>query len=275
MIIGIPFLFLTVLFLTIREVFNKSWDIHFVLLLSVLLMSVFFLQMSNWNHGMAVVNRYVVWTAMFFIFFFILKIKDLKTPLKNWIFGFAIISQIFAITSFIDYDDIYWGSAANNNPLAKWVLDEYPEYYNPDPGIFIGRNSPVNLSTTDSVVVHSNSDSVITKMLINKNGGISQLIARGIHPDSVAALNQRLNYRGDWAYVERSELDDIGYIQSLDTFIDYSMSINLPILREEIRQNMLSSPDWMESMSKVAEENNLTLEEVMEDNIDWLIKKHK
>ncbi len=276
MVIGTPVILFLFIGFTCYNFLNKRINTMFWFPLSVIAMSYFFMQMVNWNHGMAVVNRYVVWTAPFFIVITAVEILKIKQKFAQYFLQISIIiSQLIVIYSYIDYKNTFWGNSAKHYPLAMWVLNNYPKFYNPDPMIFLGRNSKAHLSTSDSVVVHTNKKKEITKMMVKEGGAINQLKYRGISEKKLADFSKKTSYKNGWIYLNKDDLQELGYQQKNDTFINYAENIKFQKLYQQLEINLLNNIGWQEEMKKKAQAWNVPLEDVKHQDFLWLIGEEK
>ena len=272
MILGLPLILFVSFILFISRVIKRKFDIIDMTFISVFLMGYFYLQMGNWSHGMSVVNRYVVWNSviiLFYVIFLSIKIQNLK--LKYGLLSVLLITQTISIYYFSDIKKIHWKSSEHNQ-IALWFFNNYPHLYNPDPHIFQVRTSKANLSYTDSVIVYNKPDSTITKMMVYKGNSIYQLEYRGVKKEKINAFLKNKKYYNDWIYLNKEELDDLGYNQANDTLINYIENSNNQIIREKIKNHILSSPSYIELIEKKAKEWNKPFEEVLEMDVDYLIK---
>ena len=242
-------------------------------LASILLMSLFFMQMKNWNHDHAVANRYVVWNGTIIVAWLFYRLN----ALKNWKFytitSLIIVSQIVVIFTQQDFNKIYWPSL-NYNKLSIWVMSKYPKFYNPEPIIFRLRHNSYSLSSTDSVLTFVDGKERITKMLV-KEGSISQLIQRGVSPEKVKELESSLDYYDGYTYVNKDDLDRIGYRQDSDTLISYieNLKLKTPERRDYIKNRIIGSKSWMEIIEKQSVQWDWPQDSVIEATIDYVIRQ--
>lgn len=275
MILGLPLVLFMSIFLFVYRIIKRKFKVIDMVFASVFLMAYFYLQMGNWSHGMSVVNRYVVWNAAIIIFYSIYllsKIENIKV--KYVLFTILFIPQVLSVYYFSDIKHIHWKSSEHNK-IALWFFDNYPHWYNPDPHIFQVRTSKANLSYTDSVIVYNKPDSTINKMMVYKGQSIYQLEYRGVNKQKIDSFLMNKKYYNDWIYINKKELDELGYIQENDTLINYIENKNNLILREKIKNHILSSPSYIELIEQKAKDWDLPFEEVLEMDIEYLIKVEK
>lgn len=270
MIVAIPLVLLLCITLFIYRIVKLRFSILDLLLLSVILMSYFYLQMGNWNHGMSVVNRYVAWNAMFVLFYFIWFTLELKTIVKTVILSLALLFQLSTIYYFSNNKVIAWDSE-KHNAIALWVLNNYPDFYNPDPNIFHVRTNKLCLSSTDTVLVYSRPDSTIMKLMVFENGAVNQLITRGINEEKLASFLQNKSYYQGWLYINKKDLDNLGYKQQQDTLIPLIEKNNTIVLRGKIKAHILGSEPYKELIQKKAIEQSVSFEKALENDVNYLI----
>lgn len=261
MLVGIPFVLCAFLVFVLFDLIKRKPKQYQIALVVVLFMSYFFLQMTNWNHDNAVVNRYVVWTSIFFVTAYFMRIKRFSNVLF-FVFAFiGIGTQAWAIFSQKNFQKINYDSM-NHNALAKYVLRNFPAYYNPDPKIFWIRNNPFMISTNDTVKVFTDKEDSIVKILIHKNS-LNQLIQRGIKKERLEEYKGQLSFYQDFTYLNKSDLDALGYVQSQDTLIDRIEKEKYNNMIEGAVQNFKNDPFWSGFIRKQAEEANISFDSAL------------
>jgi hypothetical protein len=273
MIIGIPLVLLLMIGFLFRDLIKRKFYLEYIFLICILLMSLFFMQMTNWNHGNAVVNRYVVWTASIVFAVFYIRIKEFKQLWFYVLSGLVIVSQGVVIFSQQEFIKIEW-HANSFNKLSKAVMNHYPSLYNPDPHVFKERAGLYALSATDSVYVYTNADYQILKMLVRK-GAITQLIERGVDSSSVFALEEKLNYYHGYAYINKPMLDKIGYDQSKDNYINYIEQEKESVLKANLRQHILNNPGWYRKIETYAIEKSIPLDSAIQLNVNYMYNHNR
>ncbi len=261
LILGIPLLFLLLLGFLIYDLVKKQAFKPYLFLVSILLMSLFFMQMTIWNDGNAVIKRYAVWCASIIIVVFFLRILKLK---KQWFYIIScvvIITQVVAIFSQQSFYKPYW-HGSHFNKLARYVMNNYPDFYNPEPIIFKFRLQKFELSSTDSVLVYTDDKKQIKKMLIRK-GAIGQLELRGISKENVLKLEEELNYRNGYAYINESDLEEHGYLQERDTLIQFIEKTKKKEYLELASKIIQSDASWFESGTTSATLENIGIDSVL------------
>ncbi len=294
MIVGIPIILIIVslhfsvkifslIYSFIKNGIRKSYNLlisnialkyYYIGIFCVLSMGYFYLQMVNWDHEMSIVNRYVSWNAPFFIFYFFNITLNIRNILiKYALFLTAVWMQFYIFYSNYDKNNIWWGYNNKHSQIAQYLLDNHPHLYNPEPSIFIRRHSKANISTTDSVLVHTNKNKIITKMMVWEKGGINQLLYRGIAKEKLELFKPTLKYYLGWAYINKNDLDILGYIQENDTLIPFIENKKFTHRYHELLEKYHANPGWQEQMKKKAEEWNLPLEKVLHDDLIWVLQE--
>lgn len=261
LILGIPLLLLLIIVFMIYDLVKRKSFKPYIFIGTIFIMSLFFMQMTVWNDGNAVIKRYAVWCASIIIVVFFLRILKLK---KHW---FYIISCSVLLTQFaaISYQHSFFEArwhASYFNKLSRYVMNNFPSFYNPEPIIFKYRLQKFELSTTDSVMVYTDNKKRIKKMLIAE-GAISQLQKRGLSKENVAKLDAELNYRNGYAYVNHSDLEKYGYSQKNDTLIEFIEKTKKERFMKAAEENIRSDPNWFGQVTTSAEEENISIDSVM------------
>lgn len=268
MIIGFPLIFFLLVGLLIKDLIGKKIKSYYMLLASILLMSLLIMQTTNWNHGSSVINRYTVWCSVIIVVALFFRIKQLKTWIFYTISSIIIISQVFVITMQIDYSEAKWHANHLNN-LSKYVLANYPSWYNPEPQIFMGRVSLYELSSTDSVRTYTNDSNEIVKMLIKK-GALDQLKLRGINPARVDSLKKEMTHYQGYSYVNKEDLNQLGYVQSMDKYIQVIEDEKEATIKKNYEDRIRSDPDWFDQVKSSAESENVSIDSIMKRAVDYV-----
>lgn len=220
-ILGIPLFLLLFIGFMVYDLIKRQHLIIYYLASSILIMSLFFLQMKNWNHGCEVVNRYAVWVSMILMTLLLFRLFELKN--KTFLSTLIILligSQIPVISQQAEFKKIRW-SAQIMSPLSKYVFANYPSWYNPDPKIFFERTKYQTNSRTDSVIVFADDDSTITKFMVD-TAAYEQLIKRGMNDEAVQIhMREAKKYHAKWFYINRPDFEKLGYNQEADTMIKF------------------------------------------------------
>lgn len=136
----LPVIFIFYIILLCKECatvkgFSLTKQLFVVMIMMVLLST----SSSNWNHGTSWISRYAVWILPF-MFFSIVSDDGFRAKRKN------IYCLIFFISMFLEISLVFMLGGFNapmkydiHNRLARLILNNYPQFYNPDIEIFAER----------------------------------------------------------------------------------------------------------------------------------------
>ncbi|MEQ8624988.1 MAG: hypothetical protein RJQ00_12575 [Vicingaceae bacterium] len=268
MIIGFPLIFFLLVGLLIKDLIQRRVKSYYMLLASILLMSLLIMQTTNWNHGSSVINRYTVWCSVIIVVVLFFRIRNWKKMTFYKVSSVIIISQVFIITQQIDYSEVKW-HANHLNKLSKYIFANYPGLYNPEPQIFMGRVSLYELSSTDSVRTYTNDSEEIVKMLV-KEGALDQLKLRGINPSKVDSLKEQVTYYQGYAYINKDDLNQLGYVQSKDEFIPVVERKKVETIKKNYADRIKADPDWFNQVKISAENENVSVDSIMTRAVDYV-----
>ena len=210
---------------------------------------------DNWNHGQAVVNRYVTYIgAVILVHSFLLLIRINNKILKGSLLTFSLATQI--ATVYYHQPLIRWDWSGNDSkPLSDWVLENYPSCYNPDPTIFNARYGfrPVfNIKEMPAYYMKANGE--ITKILIHKDY-LYTLFYLGFTKEQVSEILRAKKFVNGWTYIDINKKFRSTFSNSKLLSID-----NNRRMKEEIKR-VKETPDWYELIKKQALANGSDLEE--------------
>ena len=214
----------------------SHWDF---LPLVILAMTLMVSAMSNWNHGMAIVNRYSVWIAMPLIFH---SMKMLfETTSKPMFIGFwapVVLSQLLLINTHQPYNRFDW-SNLSHMPIAIWFLDNHAGYYNPDPQIFIGRTARLfNFTQQSSPVFYiSTKNKKVTKVAVHQNN-LDTLRFFGYPETSLHKAKVVYSGTEKWYYIDDFE-------QKAALCGKQVLSLVRKQKIEVFKKEILENPQWM------------------------------
>ncbi|MCG8528252.1 MAG: hypothetical protein MI748_17865 [Opitutales bacterium] len=130
--------------------------------LIIIAISIPCLVQGNWNAGCATMVRYGSWIGILLIFILVLLVRVIPGFSKVIVLGISSCIQLVMCASVgVPADTDY----LKFNKLSRWVFENYPDFYNPDPEIFVERllNKEEGLSANNLYVFRS--DNRITKIL--------------------------------------------------------------------------------------------------------------
>jgi hypothetical protein len=205
MILAMPFLLLTYLVLILKKVttciYKRQLDFELLFPIACVIITYIVSSMCHWSPGQSIVNRYTTWVgAIIFIHSFVLiarfKIQTVQVSILQYILIFQfIVCFWFQTRVLFDYEQLTY------NPIAKFVLQKYPDYYNPDPVIFQTRTS--NSYDFSPVYIYFDSDKNIKKVLVRKEC-MDSLTNYGMSE----RLKKRLSHYKDqygWIYLKEKD----------------------------------------------------------------------
>lgn len=133
----IPLITFLFFYIIIKTIIEKKY----MLLLwpsMIILMMLLSEQTGNWNHGCAGIIRYNIWILPILLFYILLEVDINKIFFKNFLF-ISIIVQSTIIYNFGLFNcNIFY---TEFTPMAKFVLNNFPSLYSPDPEIFAERTT--------------------------------------------------------------------------------------------------------------------------------------
>ncbi|MEQ8907709.1 MAG: hypothetical protein RIC95_00825 [Vicingaceae bacterium] len=273
LIYGIPFILLASLIFVVVDSAKLKKYREYSLLIAIPFMSLLFMQVTNWNAGSVVMKRYGVWIAPLFIVAFHYRIKRLKPWAFYLLSIVAILSQPFVIFLQHDYNKLFW-HANHLKPIAKWVLDHHPSWYNPEAEVVLERIDTSHPASSDSLIVYTNDQERVTKFFIKK-GATKQLISHGVSPHVVDSLSKNLNFHLGFAQLNSCDFKTIQYNQENDPFMKDIERKKQLRLQEKYRNIIMSDSSWVNNIRKQAVSWEMSFEEALGHNIDYLIKESK
>jgi hypothetical protein len=92
------------------------------------------LSVVNWNSGAAGVMRYAFWAAMPLLFVLLHRLRGMPAWPRAGMAALLLV-QALAMALGMRYTHVQF------SPLARWVLDHYPQAYNPEPELFAERSA--------------------------------------------------------------------------------------------------------------------------------------
>ena len=228
----------------------ESWDlIPLVLMSMTLLVSA----MNNWNHGMAIVNRYAVWMGVPLLFHVFHLMRDFSIRAQVPLVLSALISQGILLSVHLPYNQFDW-SNLQHMPIAKWVLDHHPSWYNPDPQIFIARTNRVfDFTKNSSPVLYFNNKNHLVKLAVHSE-----------NLDTLSTFGYKMNTLRSYPNV-RSGSEIWIYINDIEERSTKSSAELLQIIEnsevQRIISEMRANPQWIKELTLKAARNHMDIEE--------------
>jgi len=247
----------------IKEKELSPWDLLPLFVLSMVLVVC---SMSNWNHGMAIVNRYSVWIAVPIIFHIAQLLQTIKSPLRFALLTLSFSGQIFLLRLHASYNLFDW-SNLQHMPIAKWVLSNHPNWYNPDPQIFIARTNRVfDFSEKSSPVFFFDNQGKLKKIAVHENN-IDTLKCFGYRNPEKQTFIMRRSGHEKWYYVN-----------DFQEKTAFSTQRILGIIKDsEIKRTiteMQANPQWIAELTIKAKNNHISLEQQMRKDAEFLYNQN-
>ena len=256
------FLFLFRVVEIIKSRKTNTWDfLPLVILAMTLLVSC----MSNWNHGMAVVNRYAVWMSVPLMYHGYLLLKELRLSWRIFLASFGALSQLGLWYIHLPYNQFDW-SNLQHMPLAKWTLSHYPAYYNPDPQIFIARTHQVfDFSKNSSPILYFNEQNQLQKIAVHESN-VDTLKYFGYTPRPMSEYDCVRSGKERWYYINDFE----------ERSSKSSAEVLRMIQRSEMNRILLemkANPQWMKSLEEKSSSAGISLELQMEKDAEFIFNE--
>jgi len=207
LIYGLPVILPLFILMFVKNIIHQKISIHYLLIVAVLAMVYGFSVLKLWNMGQAIISRYAAWIAYIFIAFFIKLLVEHKV--RHELFyatAFAHIAVFFALTPVPknilipewDADKLKWP--------AVFMLENFPQYYNPDPDIFSARVAQKHAEWSNLPIIYVGKDKKIKKVLIKKNNP-ALLLLPGVDSAHTLNLQQQASYNKlGYAYINQHQI---------------------------------------------------------------------
>lgn len=260
MILCLPLILPTYLVVLVLYVFNKN--INYVLRIESLVIFIAMIgittvvsTMSIWNAGQAIVNRYVTWVSAIAFIHLIFLIKDYKPMLKLFLFNNFLVTQIFVCFYFQRINLFDW-EFAQHKDIAKWVMANHPDLYNPDPAIFATRTSmEFDVKNKTKPIFYFDENDQLKKLMFNQ----TNIEAIGKYFFNKEALNKIKTYSKNynWSYLKE---DDFKFMVATNIiYQDYKKE------RIEVYKAItLKKPDFKKFLPERMKQLNMTENEILE-----------
>ena len=228
----------------------ELWDLMPLVLVS---MTLLVSAMNNWNHGMAIVNRYAVWMGVPLLFHVFYLMRDFSIRLSIPLVVSALISQGILLSVHLPFNQFDW-SNLQHMPIAKWVLDHHPSWYNPDPQIFISRTNRVfDFTVNSSPVLYFNHKNELAKVAVHVEN-IDTLSVFGYKMNALRSYPMVKSGQETWIYINDMEQGSTKSSAELLQIIQNSEE-------ERIIREMRANPQWIKELTLKSERNHMDLEE--------------
>ncbi|MBA3971759.1 MAG: hypothetical protein H0X46_06365 [Bacteroidetes bacterium] len=155
---------------------------------------------DNWNHGQAVVNRYVTYIGGIILVHCFWLIMQLGSKITKWTFLLLALSTQIATVYYHQSLSKYDWSGGHPKPISNWVLENHPRYYNPDLIIFITRYAMrPTFDVAQAPAYYMKPDGELIKILVNKEH-LNTLLPLGFTRDQISSLAAG-PFTNGWRYV--------------------------------------------------------------------------
>ena len=228
----------------------ELWDLMPLVLVS---MTLLVSAMNNWNHGMAIVNRYAAWMGVPLLFHVFYLMRDFSIRAQVPLVLSALISQGILLSVHLPFNQFDW-SNLQHMPIAKWVLDHHPSWYNPDPQIFISRTNRVfDFTVNSSPVLYFNHKNELAKVAVHVEN-IDTLSIFGYKMNALRSYPMVKSGQETWIYINDMEQGSTKSSAELLQIIQNSEE-------ERIIREMRANPQWIKELTLKSERNHMDLEE--------------
>jgi hypothetical protein len=267
LILAIPLILLIYVPLLINQFIRnrkegRTFDPLLLLPFCIIAISITISTMGNWNHGMAIVNRYASWMScviMVHVFYLADNIGILKSLSLFHFFFFTQISTTLYHQKFNSHD---W-SQNRHTPLAKWFLTNHPNLYSPDPYIFALRTQPyTNLVEENSPFIFFDEEKKVKKVLANKNV-LDKLVDFGYSKEAIAEMKKTVRFHYDWGYLD-------GYETKFNSDQIYKVIHERKV--QAAYYKILSSANWTAQIHEKAKKWNMTFEQVLRLDAEYVVE---
>ncbi|MGH8128167.1 MAG: hypothetical protein ACRETC_07335, partial [Gammaproteobacteria bacterium] len=198
MVVAMPGLFLAVFIMLVMGA-GKQKRVCWVaggLVAAMLVMALPVLSQTNWNGGEIIISRYAYWLSALLIYACVLLMDGLLGKYMFPTFASALVAVQCAVLAWLGV----FGTAyfyVGEGPLAMWVLNHHPSWYNPVPEIFVERGLHREGGPDDGTSYLYVYKGRITVMLVKKRHLFS---LEAICPAGVANVSGRSLEQG-WRYL--------------------------------------------------------------------------
>ncbi|HWY10168.1 MAG TPA: hypothetical protein VN026_02530 [Bacteroidia bacterium] len=267
MILTIPLVlifYVPLLFIEARKMFRKQvpFDFSILIPITVIIISTTVASMGNWNHGMAIINRYATWLSITILIHTFYLTHKLKATASIVLFNCFFVTQVWTTLYHQQFNENDW-SSSHFTPLAKWVLRMHESWYNPDPVIFAFRNQPaVSLWAENSPLIYFYHKQV-KKILVHREK-IDNLKDLGFSDETIANIRSHIHYNYDWGYVPMK------YFKSTLTGEQIYASLRKKKV-DAVYVKIFTSTTWMNQIREKAKSWGKTFEEACMMDAEYIV----
>ena len=246
-----------------RDWKNTKKLIPLPLVLSAMVFS--FCTMKNWNHGQAVIVRYGVWFSTIVLLYVLIWMSDKRKPIFIILGSLIGLSQIVTTLYHEKLNKFDW-TWFEHKPIAKYVLGNFPDYYNPDPHIFFVRTTGKDaLDTNYGPVIFKDDFDNIKKIMLHKSS-LNSLAELGFDTSKSKKIFSKVNLNG-WVYLNPESLPYLDY-EVIDS-VRNKNSIDRTIER------IKATPEWMDQIKIKAAEKSISLDSMILLDAIYILNQEK
>lgn len=252
-------------------VLNEAWQMYkkrlpfsFTILIPIVLIVITTTvsTMGNWNHGMAIINRYATWMGAIIMMHTFYMVNRFGYVTALVLFNYFFVSQCFTTLYHQQYNKFDWSSAYHTS-LAKWCLRNHEELYNPDPVIFAGRIQPsVALLEENSPIIYFYKHQIKKIMVHEKH--VDELVNFGVNKNDIEELKKKIKYNYGWGYIHLSDFKST--MQGRDI---YNMLRKKKL--QAVYDKIHTSSTWMAQLEEKAKTWGKTFEEACWIDAEYIV----
>lgn len=167
-IVGLPLLLLIFIFLFVRKIYFSRFKNNYSLFIVIasLAMLYYIMQMRNWNHGQAIINRYAVWVSTIYVILSLFYVEELGRKTKTILIVCLTAFQVFYTPIRGDFTIPVWDSLYQKN-TSVIAMNVFPDFYFTDQQVFRQRVS--NSGNSDSVLIFRDYNGNPSKILVHRD----------------------------------------------------------------------------------------------------------
>lgn len=263
----LPAYLILLLFFTIKSIRERNIEWSLFIPIAILFISCLVSMMTNWVHGMAVINRYAIWiSAIISVHFYFLLLKtEIKEAIRSIILAAVIFFQITFILYF-HFTGLSESESLLHKSHTKWVLNNFPSLYNPDPCIFIHRTLHKPIQVTDStlspVLYLGNTTNKKIKIAVHRSQ-LDSLKQFGLSSEEIEDIESNNKFILNWTYLHENSFHD------LDQF---SQEKNRIIKNQllSIENRIKSDSLWMQAIRKKSLDQNIPVDSVIKIDAEYV-----
>jgi hypothetical protein len=266
LILAMPLILITYLILylvyLIKDIKEKTFAPFIPLV--CLMIGIIVISMGNWNGGAAIVHRYTTWLGAMVLVFVFNCLNRMKVLLGFSLSCMFVYTQFHVCEYFQKINKYDWQQESHND-IATWVLENHPDWYNPDPTIFSVRTEHIfDLLRFRGLIVYCDPSGKIKKVMFNKKDMSLLLRCSNFTRDELKAYKS--NY--SWSYLKEK---DLGRITNPEEILKVKREDKIKIYSNKIYQNR----DWYNSIVLQGKKLNLTTDQVLRLNAEYLIDEEE